>query len=305
MADGTESAGRHGLPSRLAGEILAWARREGLEPGAHLTEGRLAEVFQVSRTPIRLALQVLEGEGTVERQRNRGFFLRAVPEPSAAVTKTADEDPLYFRIADDYLSGEIGPRVAESELLRRYGVPRSQLMRLLARMAREGWIERRRGQGWEFQPMLTSPEAYSQGYRFRLLIEPAALLEPGYRLDPLVALRLRAEQKAMLAGGWHSFSSAETHRIGAEFHEGIVGGSGNPFLIEALRRVNRMRRLIEYRAHVDRSRLVRISEEHLRILDLIEAGAMEEASAFLRVHLQGSRLAKDVLGLHARVQKAG
>lgn len=301
MADGAESAGRQGLPNRLAGDILAWARREGLEPGAHLTEGRLAGLFQVSRTPVRLALQVLEAEGAVERQRNRGFFLRALPAPAGAGAgaEAADEDPLYFRIAEDYLAGEIGPRVAESELLRRYGVPRARLMRLLARMAREGWIERRRGQGWEFQPMLSSPEAYNQGYRFRLLIEPVALLEPGYRLDPAVAARLRAEQEAMLAGGWHSFSSAETHRIGAEFHEGIMSGSRNPFLIESLRRVNRMRRLIEYRAHVDRSRLVRICEEHLRILDLIEAGALEEASAFLRVHLQSSRLAKDVLGRQA------
>ncbi len=162
-------------------------------------------------------------------------------------------------------------------------------------MVREGWLERLPGQGWEFQPVLRSPEAYNQGYRFRLLIEPAALLEPGYRLDPATAARLRAEQEAMLAGGWRDFSSAETHRINAEFHEGIVGGSGNPFLIDALRRVNRTRRLIEYRIHVDRSRLVRISEEHLQILGLVEAGSLEEASAFLRVHLLGSRLAKEAL----------
>jgi DNA-binding GntR family transcriptional regulator len=305
MGEEAESAGRQGLPNRLAGQIMAWIRREGLQPGAHLTEGRLAAAFQVSRTPVRLALKVLEAEGAVERQRNRGFFLRTMPPVPVEATSTEDEDPLYFRIAEDYLSGEIGPSVAESELLRRYAVPRSQLMRLLARMAQEGWIERRRGQGWEFQPMLSSPEAYNQGYRFRILIEPVALLEPGYRLDPGVAARLRAEQQAMLAGGWHSFSSAETHRIGAEFHEGIVSGSGNPFLIESLKRVNRMRRLIEYRAHLDRSRLVRICEEHLHILDLIEAGAMEEASAFLRVHLQGSRLAKGALGQEQTMRHAG
>lgn len=291
-----EAAPRRGLPSRLAEEIVAWARREGLEPGAHLPEAGLAEMFRVSRTPIRLALQALEADGRVERHRNRGFFLRDLPDATPAAAEEAPgDDPLYFRIADDHLAGRIGPRVTEQELLRRYGVPRSQLLRLLARMVREGWLERRRGQGWEFQPVLRSPGTYNQAYRFRLLIEPAALLEPGYRLDRATAARLRAEQGAMLAGGWQSFSSAETHRIGAEFHEGIVGGSGNPFLIEALRQVNRMRRLIEYRIHVDRSRLVRICGEHLRILDLIEAGSLEEASAFLRVHLLGSRLAKEVL----------
>jgi DNA-binding GntR family transcriptional regulator len=303
MDGSTEVAGDlRGLPDRLARQIIEWVRRDGLAPGAHLPEQGLANLFQVSRTPVRLALVALQAQGVVERHRNRGFFLKQVPAPGPA--DAADEDALYLRIADDHLSGLIGPRVAESELLRRYDVPRSHLMRLLARMVKEGWLERRRGQGWEFQPVLRSSETYAQGYRFRLLIEPAALLEPGYSLDPLVAARLRAEQRAMLDGGWQSFSPAGTHRIGAEFHEGIVGGSGNPFLIESMRRVNGMRRLIEYRIHLDRTRLVRICEEHLRILDLIEAGDMEAASAFLRTHLQGSQSVKEALAVSSAERAA-
>ena len=142
---------RGGLPGRLADEIVAWARREGLEPGAHLAESSLAETFRVSRTPVRLALQALEAEGAVERHRNRGFFLRALPAapapPAGEEDAAAGDDPLYFRIADDHLAGRIGPRVTEKELLRRYGVPRAQLLRLLARMVREGWLERLPGQG--------------------------------------------------------------------------------------------------------------------------------------------------------------
>ena len=276
------------LTARLATEILAHARREGLESGAHLPEQALAAQFRVSRTPVRLALQVLEAEGAVERHRNRGFFLRATLPPTATGAEADDAgDPLYRRIAEDYLEERLQPRATESGLARRYGVTRARLGRVLARMAREGWVERRPGQGWEFQPVLRSPEAYQQAFRFRTLIEPAALLEPAYHLPAETAGRLRLRLTAMQEGGWRTMAREEVHRLGAEFHEAIVAASGNPFLAESIRLVNRMRLLLEYRIHPgdDRARLVRTAEDHLRILDMIEAGDREGASHLLRAHL--------------------
>jgi DNA-binding GntR family transcriptional regulator len=287
--------GRDALPTRLAAEILDHARRQGLGPGAHLAEQALADAFRVSRTPVRQALQALAAQGLVERHRNRGFFLKAPPAPAplADAAPAADaaaepgEDPLYGRIADDHLEDRLPARVNESELARRYGVTKARLQRTLARMAREGIIERLPGQGWEFLPMLRSPEAYDQGYRFRALIEPAALMEPGYHLAPEVAARLRAQLQSVLEGGWKTLPRSETHRIGAAFHEAIVAASGNPFLVESIRRVNRMRLLIERRigGGTDRARQIRTTEDHLRILGLIEEGDREGAAHVLRAHL--------------------
>lgn len=287
------AAARPGLPRWLADQIVEWLRREGFAPGAHLTEQSLAGTFGVSRTPVRRALEMLAAQGVVERERHRGVFLRRLRKPkSRAADMSVGEDPIYFRIADDYLAGAIGPRVVEIGLMRRYGLSRAQLVRVFARMVREGWLEKSPGQGWIFLPILRSSEAYTQSYRFRALIEPAGLLEPEYRLEPAVIARLRAEQRALLDGGWRSFSRAETHRIGAQFHEAIVAGSGNVFLIESLRRVNAMRRLVEYRIHRKRDWLIKVCEEHMRLLDLIEAGELAAASAFLREHLQDSRVTK-------------
>ena len=53
----------------LSGEIQA---------GARLAEISLAERLGVSRTPVRLALQVLEGEGLVVPATNRGYLVRRV-----------------------------------------------------------------------------------------------------------------------------------------------------------------------------------------------------------------------------------
>jgi hypothetical protein len=69
----------------------------------------------------------------------------------------------------------------------------------------------------------------------------------------------------------------------------IVACSGNAYLADAVARVNRMRRLIEYNHQTDRSRLVVQAREHLQILDLLEAGDNEKASDFLYTHLDTVR----------------
>jgi DNA-binding GntR family transcriptional regulator len=298
-SDGKEDVSAHTLASRLAAQIIERSRQMGMAPGAHLTEQELADAFRVSRTPVRMALRVLQDMQLVENRPNRGFFLTQKVGDAAndggmqPAREGADEDPLYFQIAEDRLTGVLGERCTEAELARRYGASRARVVRLLARMAQEGWIERLPGHGWSFQAALTSREAYDQGYRYRMLIEPAALREPGYHLTPEVIAETRAQQQAMLAGGIQHWSRSETFAANANFHEVIVGGSSNPFLLSGLRRVNRLRRLHEYRTLLQhRSRLVHECEDHLRMLDLIAAGDHEAAAVTLYTHLDRSRQAK-------------
>jgi DNA-binding GntR family transcriptional regulator len=283
------------LSTRLAGQIIERARQLKLEEGAHLPEQDLAEAFRVSRTPVRMALLFLEKMDVVESRINRGFFLK---KPGASLQRMpsaivqGQDDPLYFRIAEDRLAGILETRVTEIELMRRYGVPRSRLLKLFARMTNEGWLERLPGHGWEFLPMLDSAAAYNHSYQFRMLIEPAALLEPGYAVNKLAFDQVRAEQQGMLDGGILRYSSIETFEIGAHFHETIVAGAGNAFMLDSLQRLNRVRRLFEYRLHTDRTRLVHECKDHLAMLDMIEAGEMTKASEFLRIHLGKAREVK-------------
>jgi DNA-binding GntR family transcriptional regulator len=289
------SPAAQGLPDRLATLIVERARTLRLDPGDHLTEQDLADSFRVSRTPVRAALRILERTGVLEQLPNRGFFLRRAIDRLPGRELPFDESPddlIYFRIAEDRLAGRLDIRFSEAELARRYELSKSRLARLLARMSREGWLERLPGHGWAFQPVLTSRDAYEQSYRFRILIEPAALMEPGYRVDKANFERVRAQQRAMLDGGIRRFSSVETFQIGATLHEALVAASGNIFLIDAIRRVNRVRRLIEYRIHKDRGRLVRECTDHLHLLDLLERGERAEAAAFLRKHLERVRNTK-------------
>jgi DNA-binding GntR family transcriptional regulator len=67
-----------------------------------------------------------------------------------------------------------------------------------------------------------------------------------------------------------------------------VEGSRNPFFIDAIRRVNRVRRLLSYRSTKDRKRYKQHCEQHLAILDLLEQQRNEEAAQALRAHLSAT-----------------
>ena len=286
------------LPSRLSAQILAHVRAQRMRRSQHLPEQALADTFRVSRAPIRAALEALAAAGVVRRERNRGFFLEKNSEeldpPAAdadAAADDADDEP-YLAVAADRLEGVLPERITENELMRRYDLTRNRAVAILGRIAQEGWAERLPGRGWAFLPVLTSREAYDMGYRFRATIETAAILEPTFRVDADSLARLRREQRDLLDGAAQTLSRARLFQRNSEFHETIVGWSGNPFFLDGLRRVNKVRRLLEYRLAVDRSRLARQCTEHLELLDLLEGGELATAAAYLRVHLEGARRVK-------------
>ena len=103
-----------------------------------------------------------------------------------------------------------------------------------------------------------------------------------------MAARCREAELRLLGGAIETDSADALHERGVRFHEAIVGASGNPFFLEAVRRINRVRRLLSYRSMIDRKRYRQQCEEHLQILDLLERERNEEASEALRRHLEGT-----------------
>ncbi|MHB9096282.1 MAG: GntR family transcriptional regulator [Syntrophales bacterium] len=282
------------LMSQLAVRIVEHVRSQDMPTGAHLAEQALADAFHVSRGPVREALTILEREGIVLFHPNRGFFLtrpaREIPAPDLSAPVSTEEE-MYYRFAGDRIRGELHGHISEAELMSRYGISRVKLMKILIRMSQEGWVERRPGHGWNFLPVLDTVEALDKSYRFRILVEPAALLEPTYRVDPVVFARLRGEQESLLASPIDERMPFTMFETGVRFHEQIVSCSGNPFFLDAVRHINRLRRLIEYRVPVDQARLNRY-REHLEIIALLEQGRQSAASVLLRDHLDRSRMKK-------------
>lgn len=283
------------LRSSLPARIVELIQTEGWTAGSHLPAQMLADRLHVSRSPINHALRLLHEKGLVHREPNRGYYVatRINSRPqltldALGLRNASDADPLYFRIADDRLRGRLPDEFTESLLRKTYGATPGEIDAVLSRIAAEGWVEKKPGYGWAFSPMLTTPDSLLQSYRMRLALEPAALLEPGYRLEPSVIERCRAVERDLLAGGIDNATALELHDRGVRFHEALVEGSGNAFFIDTIRRVNRVRRLLSYRSMNNRKRYKEHARQHLHLLDLLEQRRNAEASEAMREHLQST-----------------
>ncbi|MBD9529801.1 GntR family transcriptional regulator [Paracoccus sp. PAR01] len=277
---------RVSLSPQIMARIVDHARAQNMQAGQHLPAQLLADSFKVSRQPIVSALKKLEDMGIVQSAPNRGYFLACnaddIPEMDA---DAAGDDEVYDRIAADRLAGRLPDRLSENELMRLYGVARGRLSRVLHQIADEGWIERLPGNGWEFREILTSRKAYSDAYQFRAAIEMQALLLPSFRIDAEGFAAARRHQQELLQS-YESESRQKVFGTNIEFHEMLMTCANNDFFLDAVRRINRVRRLMEYSITHDRTRLPQQCREHLQILDLIEERDMQAAATFLFRHIR-------------------
>lgn len=279
---------RSDLSRVLAARIVDHITAEKIPSGTHVAAQELADRFDVSRSPVNKALRLLHERGILGHTPNRGYTVGEASDLSSRdLGLVADEQvtTAYLDIARDRSAGVLPAQVSEALVRQRYGLTRAQTSAVFRRIAEEGWAERRPGYGWEFSEMLMTPQALVQTYRARMALEPAALLEPDYLLDPATIERLRATELELLNGGLESMAADALHERGVRFHESIVGGGGNPFFLDALRRINRVRRLISYSNMATRQRYYEQSREHLDILDLLEKRRNAEAADALRAHL--------------------
>ena len=282
------------ISSRLVHDIVSGL----LQTGQHISSQQVADRYGVSRTPVREALVSLEDQKILIRHPNRGYFVADKLPPrirSTLAEAMSNESEHYQILADDWLTNQVPENVTEQFLRQRYGWTKSKVGDLLARAAREGWAERKEGYGWRLLPVAKTPEAFEGIYRFRMAIEPTAMLEPSFELNHKVLDEQRRIQEGMLEMDMDQASGESLLENGSLFHEEIITLSGNPFFLMALQRVNRMRRLMEYRAEINRERLIEQCTEHLEILSLLVSGNVADASYRMRQHLSGALKRKSPL----------
>ena len=276
----------------LAQRILEAVRRGGFRAGDRLAEQQVASLCNVSRTPVRAALRLLAGQGVVRWEKASGFTLLIDPAgtiEAAAELPSAEEDRLAESILRDRAARRLDDTVTASGLSRRYSVDRRTVLKSLRILEAGNWIEKAPGQSWLFHAAHEGPEAHAESYDYRLMLEPAALLSPGFRLDEAQATALRLGMETLLASPEFSFDIREFQRLDLEFHGLIASGSSNRFVGQALIDHMKLRSLPGALSGVNVFRLKQSAREHLAILDQLEARQFEAAADLMRLHLRLSR----------------
>lgn len=294
MAQASAAAPPESLPEPtdlqrdLARQVLEIIRLDGLAPGAPLPLLALSRRLGVSRTPLRAAIALLRERGVVSTM--PGSTIVRDPTVATGDLGGADAaDAVVVEIARDRVAGVWPEAVMTADLKRRYRVAPSVLARALAHLVDIGLIEPRKGFGWRFLPGFASPEDRAASYRFRLAIEPAALLQPGYALDPAWIADMRARHEDVLRKPWRDAQAVSFFEMNAAFHTGLVAGSGNRHFVQATEQQARLRRLINYNWGLGEDR-VRVSvREHIAILEAVSAGDMDRAARSLRTHLEDTQ----------------
>lgn len=277
------------LQQDLMRRIVEVIHEDKLQPGARLRQGQLAERLRVSRTPVRIALELLEAKGFVLHEPNRGMMLAMIPPPSKVQDPPAADEELLVAVARLRREGKLPEQFAELELMRLTGHERTAVRQALIKLEGLGVIERRKGYGWQFLGPARDARAREESYNFRLLIECAAILSPEFSLPADWIALMRERHEAMLASPWADTSSVTLFEMNAEFHLGISAASGNRYIEEAMNRQNQLRRLSNYNWQHGFDRVAVTCREHLEILDRLEHGDNEVAAALMRKHLAGAR----------------
>jgi DNA-binding GntR family transcriptional regulator len=277
----------------LAERILAWLRQQDLKPGDHVPERLATEAFHVSRTPVRAALALLTDRGLLERRDQRGYFIaRSLESVDHAVAVETPETVLHDAILRDRFSKRLDAEVTAAHLARRYRASRALVLRALGRLQKDGVMERALGQRWVFLPALDSLRSQEDSHRFRLILEPAAFLQPGFALDARRARDLKAALGELAQQDARRFDLKRAIETDIAFHEAIADACNNRFLADAMRQQSRLRRFATTSMQVPPARLIESCREHLAILEAAEAGDLARAAELMREHLAASLRAR-------------
>ena len=284
------------LQERLAGRILHLLKEQGAGPGHHLVEVDLCQHFGVSRTPVRGALKLLAARGAVEARANRGFVLlepvKTAPQVETVNLQDEEDRELFVAIAEARNTGRLPTECTQQEMVRLFGAKLPTVVRVLRGLSELGLVERKPGNGWSFIASINSASAQAEAYAFRQMLEPSGLLQPGFELDREWAAACRARHLVFKRKAWRDTLAVEFYEINADFHEQLARCSGNRYVHDAMQRQNQVRSFLNYNWVYGVSRVRASIEEHLAILDALEAGRNDHAAELMRAHLDTAKAAR-------------
>ncbi|WP_150287053.1 GntR family transcriptional regulator [Rhabdaerophilum calidifontis] len=212
----------------------------------------------------------------------------AAPTPISRKLRAAIEDEI---VAGALLPGE---RLDETALAARFAVSRTPVREALNQLATSGLVEIRPRRGAIVASL--TPERLYEMFEVMAELEAMAGRLAARRVS---AAEIEALADAHAACGANRDDSDRYYAANETFHQAIYAASGNAFLAEqcrALQRRLRPYRRLQLRV---RGRLATSFAEHEAIVAAIRTGEGEQVAELLRAHIrvQGERFSDLVAGL--------
>ncbi len=274
------------LQAELARRILRALKAQHAPAGHRLVELDLCAAFNVSRTPIRGALQLLAADGVISSHEGRGYVLTKTVQDVPEDGEDEDDVSLFAHLADARAKGKLPDQFTQQEIVRRFDARLPSVLRVLRLLAELGLVERRPGNGWAF--IADGARVLHESYAFRRALEPQMLLQPGFRLDRTWSAKARAQHEKLRKKPWRAGDGADFHAVNADFHEQLARCSGNRAMLKAVQHQNQLRDFLSGQWDYPVDQVHSAIDDHLEILAALEAGYADKAAALMLHHLTTS-----------------
>jgi DNA-binding GntR family transcriptional regulator len=228
---------------------LGSAIRSGLlRAGTVLYEAAVADLFGVSRPPVKRALQMLEEANLIHRLNQRGYIVGPsgnslqpirtnlhrlslnIMEPLGNGALRASWQRIYEAVEEEILScSPFGTfQISEAILCDHYNVSRTVIRDVLNRIHGRGLIEKDRWSHWIAGPL--SARRLDEHFAMRKILEPAALIAASGTLTPEFIMQRRDR----LDSSSQDLSESELDHLERDLHWDCVLAIKNRRLIDAI-----------------------------------------------------------------------
>ncbi len=258
--------------------------RSGQELPAQLTLESLSEHYQVSFSPVRIALAELVEEGLLQKGSNRRLLLNteqikplksgkktALPEPPADMFEVITSDFVKLSLKGDPVD------IREEVTARKYEISRSSLRIILNRLAGTGILDHIPRRGWRLRPF--RQEDMQAFLEVRELLELKAL-------ELAKSYLVQKDLQKILDGNVIPKSDSESVLIDNSLHEYIIDKAGNYYIKDFFQRQGRYYDILFDWEDQDRKTALETVRQHQSILKALIKKDWRSARKALSYHIR-------------------
>ncbi len=262
---------------------LAVRLRSGRELPQQLTIDSLAELYNVSFTPVRTAIAGLIDDGLLSKGPNRRLVVNASPtaaenENTPLIRPEPPRDP-YQEVVGDLVQASLQGKaiyLREEVTGEKYDVSRSVIRNIFHRLAGEGILDHIPRRGWRLRPF--RQDDLKSYVEIREALEVKALNLAFPRLEP-------PELKRMLDANVLPQTPDELPQIDESFHVYLIKLSGNAYIRDFFARQGRYYGLLFQWEDRDRETAVETVRQHHEVLTSLLERDLKAAQEALSYHI--------------------